>query len=216
MKYHNIRTVIFDFDGTLADTLPLVYHSFQTIFKEFDGKDFSDEQIKSMFGPAEPEIIEENLDSSDKEAAINLYFKTYSEEHDNFVVFNDKIHSLITALKESGIKLGIVTGKSQKSLDTSLKRLGMDSLFDCKISGDDVSSPKPDPEGILKLLSDLNQKKHEAIFLGDSDADIAAGIRAGVITIGVQWLPNIQTSLFSIEPDDVYEKIDDFMRDFSL
>ncbi|SOC38289.1 HAD family hydrolase [Salinicoccus kekensis] len=216
MKYQNIRAAIFDFDGTLADTLPLCYHSFRTVFKEFDGKDFTDEEIKSMFGPAEPAIIEEHLASDEKEAAIGLYFKTYTENHDDFVIRNDKMHTLITGLKDKGIKLGIVTGKSKKSLEISLERIGMEDLFDCKISGDDVDRPKPDPEGIFTLLNELNLEKDEVVFLGDSDADIGAGMNAGVWTIGVQWLPNVQTSRFSTEPDEVYEEIDDFMRKFSL
>src|SRR5699024_9535642 len=118
--------------------------------------------------------------------------------------------------KKKGFKLGIVTGKSQKSLDISLKNLGMESLFDCKISGDDVTRPKPDPEGIINLLSYLDQKKHEAIFLGDREADIEAGMRAEVLTGRVQWLPNVQTTHYSTAPDAVYEQIDEFMRDSSL
>lgn len=216
MEYQNIRAVIFDFDGTLADTLPLCYHSFQTVFKAFDGKDFTDEEIRLMFGPSEPAIIEAHLASDEKEAAIDLYFKTYMENHDDFVNRNDKMHMLVTGLKDKGIKLGIVTGKSKKSLEISLERLGMEDLFDCKISGDDVDRPKPDPEGIFTLLNELNLEKDEVVFLGDSDADIGAGMNAGVWTIGVQWLPNIQTSRFSTAPDEVYKKIDDFMRKFSL
>lgn len=216
MKYQNIRAIIFDFDGTLADTLPLVYHSFQTVFKEFDGKHFTDEEIKSMFGPAEPAIIEEHLLSDEKEAAIDLYFKTYSENHDDFVIRNDKMHTLITGLKDKGINLGIVTGKSKRSLEISLERLGMEALFDYRVSGDDVDRPKPDPEGIFTLLDELNLGKDEVMFLGDSDADIGAGMNAGVWTIGVRWLPNVQTSRFSTEPDEVYEEIDDFMRKFIL
>lgn len=216
MDYQHIRTAIFDFDGTLADTLPLCYYAFQIVFKHFDGKDFTDDQIKSMFGPAEPEIIKKNLESDDIEAAIEMYFNTYSEEHSKYVQFNEGINSMLSALKKEGLKLAIVTGKSQRSLDISLKQLGMENQFDYKISGDDVSEPKPDPEGILKILSHFEQKKHHAIFLGDSDADIQAGLRAEVLTIGVQWLPNIQTSQFSDQPDEIYEQVDQFMKDFSL
>lgn len=216
MKYEDIQTVIFDFDGTLADTLPLVYHSFQTVFKTFDDKILTDEQVKAMFGPAEPDIIKKNLENDDIEAAIELYFNTYSEEHDQYVLFNGDINSMLIALKEEGLKLGIVTGKSQRGLDISLKQLGMEKQFDYKISGDDVSEPKPDPEGIFKVLSHFDQEKHHAIFLGDSDADIQAGLRAEVLTIGVQWLPNIQTSQFSDQPDEIYGKVDQFIRDFYL
>lgn len=152
MKYQNIRAAIFDFDGTLADTLLLCYHSFRIAFKAFDGKDFKDEEIRSMFGPSEP--------------AIDLYFKTYTENHDDFVIRNNKMHTMITGLKDKGIQLGIVTGKSKKSLEISLEHLGMEDLFECKICGDDVDRPKPNSEGIFTVLSELNLEKDEVVFLG--------------------------------------------------
>ncbi|GAB3068578.1 HAD family hydrolase [Salinicoccus sesuvii] len=50
MDTNNTKAIIFDFDGTLADTLPLCFHSLQTVFKTFDYKTFSDDQIKEMLG----------------------------------------------------------------------------------------------------------------------------------------------------------------------
>ncbi|MBL2346880.1 HAD family hydrolase, partial [Klebsiella pneumoniae] len=56
-----LRTIIFDFDGTLADTLPLCYYSFQNVFWQFDNKKITEAEILSMFGPSEVGIIHENL-----------------------------------------------------------------------------------------------------------------------------------------------------------
>ncbi|WP_371413708.1 HAD hydrolase-like protein [Virgibacillus sp. Bac330] len=66
MKKEQINTIIFDFDGTLADTLNLCYHSLQKVFYVFDNKNFSVKQIKKMFGPTEPNIIKSNLINSKK------------------------------------------------------------------------------------------------------------------------------------------------------
>ncbi|WLR57436.1 HAD-IA family hydrolase [Mesobacillus subterraneus] len=71
--------------------------------------------------------------------------------------------------------------------------------------------PKPHPEGINKALEELGVSNIEAIFLGDSDADILAGKQANVHTIGVHWLSNHQTIEFSIQPDEVYSSINDFL-----
>lgn len=65
----NIRAVIFDFDGTLANTLPICFYAFQHVFKEFDNKDLSSEEIKAMFGPSETGIIRDNLSHINKEHA---------------------------------------------------------------------------------------------------------------------------------------------------
>jgi len=206
-----MKAVIFDFDGTLANTLPICYFAFQSVFKEFDNKDFSPEEIKAMFGPSETGIIRENLLNINKDKAIELYYAKYAEVHNQLVSRNDEIENLLKDLKKEGIKLGIVTGKARKSLDISLKALQMEDYFDAIITGDDVIEPKPHPEGVLKALSLLDIDNKEAIFIGDSDADILAGMHASVFTIGVQWLPDYQTLEFSTKPDAFFRSVEEFV-----
>ncbi|MCU5103259.1 HAD family hydrolase [Bacillus cereus] len=202
-----MKAIIFDFDGTLANTLPICYYAFQNVFKEFDNKDLSSEEIKAMFGPSETGIIRENLTNVNKEQAIELYYKKYLENHSNLVNPNKEINEMIRFLKDSGIKIGIVTGKARRSLDISLKALQMDELFEVIITGDDVVNPKPHPEGIIKALSLLGVQNNEAVFIGDSDADIHAGNQANVHTVGVQWLPDYQTLEFNAEPNSSFNSV---------
>lgn len=216
MELQKINTLIFDFDGTLADTLPLAYYSFQTVFNHYDGKAFSDEEVKNMFGPTEPNIIRNNLINDNQQSAIDLYFNMYTENHQDMVKANAKVNDMLKTLKEKGYNLAIVTGKSTKSLEISLEFLGIQDLFDCKISGDDVDKEKPDPEGILKVLKLLNRTKEEAVFLGDSDGDIKAGQEAGMYAIGVHWIPNVQNTTFNIEPDAIFKDVDELMNVLSV
>jgi phosphoglycolate phosphatase/pyrophosphatase PpaX len=123
---------------------------------------------------------------------------------------NQDIHELVTSLKETNIKLGIFTGKAKRSLDISLKKLHLEGLFDVIITGDDVHKPKPDPEGLLKALALLEVEKSEAVFVGDSDADIISGKQSDVLTIGVQWLPEYQASAFSEQPDLLMSSVTEF------
>jgi pyrophosphatase PpaX len=72
LKY---KGIIFDFDGTIADTLPLCFHSFKEIFSKYDQRDLSTEEIIDMFGPSEVGIIHQNLNNSDQiESAIQDYY----------------------------------------------------------------------------------------------------------------------------------------------
>ncbi|MDP4083303.1 MAG: HAD family hydrolase [Bacillota bacterium] len=207
-----VKAVIFDFDGTLADTLPVCFYAFQAVFKEFDNLEISSEKIKSMFGPSETGIIRENLLNQNFDEAIEIYYEKYLEQPQGLVSNNEEIINLLKHLKREGYKVGIVTGKARRSLDISLDCLGMKDFFDVMISGDDVTQPKPHPEGINKVLAQLNIQNNEAVFLGDSDADIQAGKQANVYTIGVQWLPNYQTFEFSIEPDQIFRSVKDFIQ----
>lgn len=194
------------------ETLPVCYIAFQSVFKEFDNRELSTDEISAMFGPSETGIIRENLKNSSKEKAIELYYKVYSEHHRQSVQPNNEIIEMIRYLKEKQIKTGIVTGKARRSLDISLKALQMDKLFEVTITGDDVINPKPHPEGVVKALSLLEAENNESMFIGDSDADIEAGLGASVYTTGVQWLPNYQPSDFSVKPNFIFETVSDFKK----
>ncbi|MFJ8067112.1 HAD family hydrolase [Psychrobacillus sp. NPDC096426] len=211
-----MKAIIFDFDGTLANTLPICFDAFQHVFKEFDNKDLTSEDIKEMFGPSETGIIRKNLSNPNKEEAIEYFYEKYSEVHKSLVEINPEILELLNSVKEADTKIGIFTGKAKRSLDISLQAVDMEGLFDVIITGDDVINPKPHPEGLLKALSLLEVKNSEAIFIGDSDADIAAGVKANVFTIGVQWLPEYQTSTFSIEPNLIITSVKEFKSAFKV
>jgi pyrophosphatase PpaX len=206
-----IKAVIFDFDGTLADTLPVCFLAFEGVFKQFDNREVTTEEIIAMFGPSETGIIRENLKNNNYDKAIELYYEIYKDQH-NIVQDSEEINTLLKHLRTNGYKLGIVTGKARRSLDISLDCLGLSTFFDVIVTGDDVEYPKPNPEGIFKALENLNISHKEAIFLGDSEADIIAGKEAGVLTIGVQWLPNIQTIEFKTKPDEIYSSVKEFLR----
>ncbi|TWT09367.1 HAD family hydrolase [Planomicrobium sp. CPCC 101079] len=206
-----LKAIIFDFDGTLANTLPVCDAAFQKVFKTFDQRDLTSAEIRAMFGPSETGIIRQNLKHRDQEKAIDLYYSTYMEHHADLVKESGEISSLLLHLKNQGLKIGIVTGKARRSLDISLQALRMEALFDAIITGDDVDKPKPHPEGLHKALHLLNAASDEAVFIGDSDADIEAGQKANVYTIGVHWLPDFQTAMFSIEPDAVLKSVAEFL-----
>jgi pyrophosphatase PpaX len=192
--------------------LPVCFYAFQAVFKEFDNIELTSDEIKAMFGPSETGIIRENLMDLNHDKAIELYYEKYSEKHRELVLDNEEINDLLLLLKREGYKLGIVTGKASRSLLVSLDCLSMNDIFDVIITGDDVILPKPHPEGVNKALAQLNIKNNEAVFLGDSDADILAGKQANVHTIGVQWLPNYQTLEFSVQPDQMFSSVNEFIQ----
>jgi pyrophosphatase PpaX len=114
-------------------------------------------------------------------------------------------------LKSKDLKLGIYTGKARRSFEISCNHLDMGRFFDFSITGDDVEKPKPDPEGLVKALSIMNLCNHEVLYVGDSDADIEAGFRAGIKTIGVTWFTNGDAK-FITSPSHIISDINEFVK----
>lgn len=209
----SIGVVLFDFDGTLVDTLPLAFEAFKTVFKTYDGRDVTNEGLISMFGPTEEEIIENNL--SDKASvlqAIEDYYLIYTQGHEDTLQNDHEIIDLLKHLREKGVKIGVITSKSKRAFQISSEALNLLRFFDVAITGDDVDKPKPDPEGIFKALDILGLDKSKAVFLGDSNADILAGKNAGIRTYGVQWLSTYQNQVFEVPPDLIFKSVPEFLE----
>lgn len=205
-----MKAVIFDFDGTLANTLPLCFAAFRDVFQQFDGITYTDEEIVAMFGPPEEEMLTIHLRSNEADAAIERYFELYEARHHEFVQPNAAITQLLDTLKSRGYQLGIFTGKGRRALDISLTKLQMTDYFDAVITGDDVKHHKPHPEGLQHVLALLDTKAEDAIYIGDSNSDMAAGRDAGVTTYGAHWLDTFQASEFTTQPARILTSVDDF------
>lgn len=207
-----VKGIIFDFDGTLADTLPVAFYAFQRVFNEFDRRQLNEAEIKAMFGPSEVGILEANIRAKEQvPAAIEAYYSYYDEGHCQYVQPRDEIVAMLDALKAKGLKLGVYTGKARRSYDLSCGHLQLGSWFDAAITGDDVEQPKPHPEGIFKALASMGLAPDEALYVGDSDADVEAGARAGVRTVGVTWFTGGEGT-FRTAPDFTADSFNEWMK----
>lgn len=210
-----MRHILFDFDGTVADTLPLIFTSFRSTFQQFLGKHYTDAQVLALFGPTETVILQNTLPPDQLDTGLAHFFEVYTNEHQR-VANPPEIREMLARFKAAGIKMGIVTGKGRRSADISLREWGLDSFFEVVITGDEVSAPKPHPEGILSAMQQMGSAPEETIYVGDSSVDVRAGKAAGLVTVGVNWLAVTQgEGSFDPEPDYVFTKVEAF-RDWVL
>ena len=205
-----VKTILFDFDGTIANTLPLCFEAFRTVFKEFDQVILTNDEIKEMFGPSETEIIQLNVKHPDKLQAMERFYEVYETLHPSYVKPMEDLHNLLEELDGNGINLGIVTGKAKRSLDISLQQLNIQSNFAVVITGDDVTNPKPHGEGVILAMQELSVTPEEVLFVGDSEADVLAGKEANVTTVGVHWSEEVQSADFNTKPDYYLTSIEQF------
>lgn len=208
----NFKAIIFDMDGTIADTIPLTVYALKEAVRELTGKVYSDEEIRAEFGPTDTEIVKKLVDNKNGEASTELYIDFFKSNFDRFIKPIEGINELLAFIKSKGIKLGLFTGRSHRVTTIILEKLGMNHMFDVIVAGDFTKRPKPDPEGILKALDALNTDGSDSIYVGDFDVDIAASKAAGTKSALALWSSTGDEELIKLKPDmyfrSPYEFID--------
>jgi phosphoglycolate phosphatase/pyrophosphatase PpaX len=198
------RTVIFDLDGTIADTLPLIYEAFNAALEPVTGQRLGEFEIRALFGPPDNWIIRDYVGEAEYAAAFARYLTIYELEHHRLAGLHSGMDDLIRACKAAGMTLGVVTGKSRQTALLTLELVGVLDQFGAIYAGDDVSKQKPDPEAIFAILRDLNHPDGApGVIIGDSAADILAGHAAGLTSLAVTWGSPDHADLFAAKPDGI-------------
>ena len=181
-------TIIFDLDGTLLDTVDAFYVLAQRTGDEF-GINMNRSHVydllnhgKSYWEAALPESTANRQATIDEmnNRAIQLWPEVMAE---HARVFPDIFDTLVE-LKETGMKLGIVTGSGKTSVDL-LYSVGVEDLFDAVVTSADVSRRKPYPDGMFKCLDSLGVQASDSIYVGDTSIDMQASRSAGIKAVAV-------------------------------
>jgi len=203
--------VIFDRDGTLFDSLGVILRAFAHGAEPFLTEQPSREEWIAAFGPDEPEVLAKFISAEHKQAAFNRFFRYY-RDHFAEVQLYTGVRELLLRLKARGLKLMIFTGGGRVSTHFCLEQAGILELFDALICGEDVQHPKPNPEGLLKLVQEQRLNPVTTAVVGDSGSDIEAGSAAGMKTIWLNWSENAQSTPPRIEPDFVCNSVAELKR----
>ncbi|MBG9786717.1 HAD family hydrolase [Brevibacillus laterosporus] len=197
-------TVLFDFDGTIADTLPAIFTAMRHTFYTFLQEEYSDQQIIELFGPPEAGIIQNKIPPEKYDDALQCFYEKYVDEHRELVT-PAPLLTMLETFQQAGIQMGIITGKGRRSADLSLEALGLTHYFPIIIAGDEVSKHKPHPEGILHAMKHFQAYPENTLYVGDSQADITAARAAGIYAVGVNWFPASQSNgIFDPSPDVLF------------
>ena len=205
------KALLFDFDGTLLDTNELIVQTFMHIFDERFPGQFSTQDCLKFIGPSLKQTFDE-LTPGETEGMIKKYKEWNTCHHDELVKGYDAVVETLEQLHTEGIKLAIVSTKSQEGLARGLNVLGAGHLFEVIIGLDEVTHVKPHPEPVLLALEKLGVTKEEAIMIGDNSHDIEGGKNAGVRTAGVAWSAKGEHYLQQFKPDYMLHHMSDLLE----
>jgi pyrophosphatase PpaX len=211
-KQMNITTVLFDLDGTLINTNPLIIKTFEvTLAHYFPHQPFTTDEIKAFIGPTLEQTFM-HLDPNRVSEMIDYYRSVNKTLHDTMVKPYPTVFEGLSLLKDRGIRLGIVSSKKTDMVIHGLKHFKILDYFEVIIGADEVKNPKPDKEPIELAMSTLGVTKDEVIFVGDNSHDIEGGKNAGVFTCGVAWSLRGANYLKQFGPNYILEDMRDIIK----
>jgi len=204
------KTIIFDMDGTLVSSLPVIYHCENEISRKYLKTSLTLEDVISKFGPPAHTIIKEmtrSLPDSVQIKAVSDYYECYRTHVSSRGLVFPGITELLRKIKSSGRRLALFTGVEKAMMEYTLNPFGLSEFFQVRITADDVQKSKPDPEGINLALRRIEADAKESMYVGDSPADIVAGRLAGVLTGAALWSPENRGDPTTEHPDFEFRSI---------
>ena len=198
------KAVLFDWDGTLADTSEASFRCYVRMFREL-GIDFDRETYARTYSPnwyltfRALGVPEERWAHADAR-----WLAHFAEEE---VALIDGARELLHSLTSRGFATGIVTSGGRDRVSLEVERHGLrEHLHEC-VYGSDVAQKKPHPEALELCLERLRVRASEAVYVGDSPEDIAMAQAAGVFSIAVPGSYPNREALLAAKPDRVAESL---------
>ena len=202
------RALLFDLDGTLADSIALLLASFHHTFDAHGKSVPTDEEWIAGIGTPLISQMRGFVPSEDEAQQMILTYREFQRtRHDAMLREFDGVAETLALLKSRGHPMALVTSKTNDLAHRGLEWLRLAEYIDVVVGMDSTERHKPEPEPVLFALSELGATPDNALFLGDSPHDIAAGNAAGVISVAALWGPFSRRVLEQASPTYLLEHI---------
>lgn len=197
-----IKLIIFDWDGTISDSVARIVSSMQMAATELNMTVPSYTEVKEIIGLGLTEAVFRLFPQATREQVFQLqtsYSQHYRSEDTAPCAFFHGVEETLEQLKAEGYLLAVATGKSRAGLDRVLLSLGMENFFHNSRCADETLS-KPDPLMLEQLLCDFDLPAEAAVMVGDTEFDMEMAVNAGMPRIAVSYGAHHADRLKAFEP----------------
>lgn len=187
----SIRVVLFDLDGTLADTAPDLALALNLTRADAGLPPVPPEQLRPFASHGARGLLGAGMDLQPGDATFedrrNAFLRHYRNNLSTLTTLFPGIDDLLEQLESGGMIWGIVTNKPGWLTDPLVAALGLDHRSGCTISGDTAARPKPDPAPLLLAAERLAVSPAECLYVGDDRRDAVAAEAAGMRALAAAW-----------------------------
>lgn len=199
----DVNAVLFDLDGTLVNTIPLIFECYRhTLQAHLPGLEIPRRVIVGNLGRSLDDILRDFAvagGAADPDALGREMLETYrsfQRDHlDALIQPYEGMREALAGLRERGVVLGLVTSKVEWAARLSYQRYGFGEFLSVRVFHDDTVRHKPDPEPLLFAAAKGGLVPAHTAYVGDSVHDMAAGRAAGMKAIGALWGPSEREDL---------------------
>ena len=204
--------VLFDLDGTLIDSGPIILASMQHAVKLVLGRELPAEELAVTVGGQGLVSQMRALDATRVDELVEAYREHNDPLHDTLEAFEGLL-TVLPRLRENGAKLGIVTAKRHRTVALAHERFPwLVEYFDTVVAHEDTERHKPDPDPVVLGVQRLGGDPHSAAYIGDSPFDIRAAKAAGAFAVAVGWGGiHSDERLLAEEPDAFVRKPEELL-----
>ena len=184
-----ITAVLFDWDGTLIDSRDALLAAWHESTEAVVGRRFpaTAAEEREVFTLPGSEIWPRlTANASQLEALVERFQQAY-ERSGELVRPIPGVGAALAELREAHVAIAVVTSKARRRYVLDARRAALEDLIDVAVCAEDVAATKPDPRPVIAALELLDTRAANALMIGDTVVDVAAGLRAGTAVAGVLW-----------------------------
>lgn len=208
------KAIIFDLDGTLLDTLPDIHIVLNSCLAEFSLPMLSYETTKKFVGNGAKKLVEravgERAELSEK--VYELYFERFSNCDNSHTKLFPYECEILKKFKQAGLSLAIITNKPQRATDNVYTKYLRNFDFNIVLGQTEYYPLKPNPASTEAIISKLNVKKEDCVFVGDGETDILTAKAAGIKCVSALWGYRSREELSAAGATDFAENFSELER----
>ncbi|MFH1285365.1 MAG: HAD family hydrolase [Candidatus Micrarchaeota archaeon] len=203
-----IEAIIFDWDGTLCDSLHATYVTYEKLFAKIGVELPELEKFREEYEcDYHSYYRKKNIGAERMDEVDGMWLKLFEEEAHNVSLY-PSAKGVLASLKNAGIKMSIVSNGSSGRVKNELKKFGIDGYFVDVLGSVEIGEFKPSPQGLVRMMEKMgyeggNGHAKKVAYVGDMVEDIHAGKRASIRTVAVLTGYHSEKKLRGAEPDYV-------------